>query len=106
MPSEVDELQQVLLNKLRHADQLDFSHSVSRSATPRRAQDAAGHLVRALHGQGEEGSKHHVLTDARGTVLCVSLTSGNRNDITQLIPLVEAIPPVARKARTTPSPPG
>jgi hypothetical protein len=26
--------------------------------------------------------------------LCVSLTSGNRNDITQLIPLVEAIPRV------------
>lgn len=40
------------------------------------------------------GSKHHVLTDAHGTPLAVSLTGGNRNDVTQLIPLLEAIPPV------------
>lgn len=40
------------------------------------------------------GSKHHLLTDANGTPLAITLTSANRNDITQLLSLVEAIPPV------------
>jgi hypothetical protein len=35
-----------------------------------------------------------VLTDARGTPLCVSLTGGNRHDITQLVPLLKAVPPM------------
>ncbi len=37
------------------------------------------------------GSKHHVLTDARGLPLAVSVTGGHRNDVTQLIPLVDAV---------------
>jgi transposase len=45
--------------------------------------------------RGRPGSKHHLLVDATGIPLAVSLTGGNRNDITQLIPLVDAIPPVA-----------
>lgn len=40
------------------------------------------------------GSKHHLIVDAGGLPLAVRLTGGNRNDVTQLIPLVEAIPPV------------
>lgn len=40
------------------------------------------------------GSDHHVLTEARGTPLCMSLTGGNRHDTTQLMPLLEAIQPV------------
>lgn len=36
-----------------------------------------------------------MITDANGIPLAVSLTGGNRNDVTQLIPLVEAIPAVA-----------
>jgi transposase len=39
-------------------------------------------------------SKHHVAIDANGTPIAVILTGANRNDITQLLPLVEAIPPV------------
>ena len=39
-------------------------------------------------------SKHHVITEAHGIPMAVSLTGGNRNDITQLMPLIEAIPPV------------
>jgi hypothetical protein len=35
-----------------------------------------------------------VLCEAGGVPLAISLTGGNRNDVTQLIPLVEAIPPV------------
>ena len=40
------------------------------------------------------GSKHHLLVDASGIPLAWTLTGGNRNDVTQLIPLVERIPPV------------
>jgi len=35
-----------------------------------------------------------VITEGHGIPLAVSLTGGNRNDVTQLMPLVQAIPPV------------
>ena len=35
-----------------------------------------------------------MITEAHGIPLAVSLTGGNRNDVTQLMPLIEAIPPV------------
>jgi transposase len=38
------------------------------------------------------GSKHHVITDAGSTPLAITLTGGNRHDITQLLPLLDAIP--------------
>jgi hypothetical protein len=39
------------------------------------------------------GSKHHLLVDAAGVPLADTLTGGNRNDITQLLPLVDGITP-------------
>lgn len=42
------------------------------------------------------GSKHHLITDRYGTLLAVSLTSGNRHDVTQLMPLLDAIPCICR----------
>lgn len=55
--------------------------------------------VRALKGgahtgpspvdRSRSGSKHHVIVDRQGT----SLTGDNRHDVTQLIPLLDAIPP-------------
>ena len=60
--------------------------------------------VRALKGRpktgrspvdrGRLGSKHHLITDAGGIPLAVLLTGGNRNDVTQLFPLLQAIPPI------------
>jgi len=35
-----------------------------------------------------------VITDAHGTPLAITLTGGNRHDVTQLIPLLDAIPHV------------
>ena len=43
------------------------------------------------------GSKHHLLVDAAGVPLAVGLTGGNRNDVTQLLPLVDGITPVPGK---------
>jgi transposase len=45
----------------------------------------------------KNGSKHHVITDANGVPLAATVTGANRHDITQLLPLVNAIPPIAGK---------
>jgi len=47
--------------------------------------------------RARNGSKHHLLVDATGIPLAWTLTGGNRNDITQLIPLLERVPPVRGK---------
>ena len=47
--------------------------------------------------QGRTGSKHHLITDATCIPLVETLAGGNRNDITQLIPLLRAVPPVRGK---------
>jgi transposase len=47
--------------------------------------------------RGRAGSKHHLITDAKGIPLACLLTAANRPDVTQLLPLVEAIPPVRGK---------
>ena len=44
--------------------------------------------------RGRNGSKHHLLVDASGIPLAWTVTAGNRHDVTQLIPLVERVPPV------------
>src|SRR3989441_13238428 len=44
--------------------------------------------------RARNGSKHHLLVDATGIPLAWALTGGNRNDITPLIPLLHAVPPV------------
>jgi IS5 family transposase len=43
------------------------------------------------------GSKHHLLVDAAGVPLAVALASRNLNDVTQMLPLVDGITPVAGK---------
>src|SRR5947207_8284008 len=44
--------------------------------------------------RARNGSKHHLLVDATGIPLAWTLTGGNRHDLTQLIPLLERVPPV------------
>jgi hypothetical protein len=41
------------------------------------------------------GSKHHLITDANGVPLACLLTGANRHDVTQLLPLADAIRPCA-----------
>lgn len=40
------------------------------------------------------GSKHQVLVDANGVPVSAILTGANRNDVTQLLPLVDGIPQI------------
>ena len=48
--------------------------------------------------RGRRGAKHHLIVDARGLPLAWTATPGNRNDITQLLPLLDRIPRVAGRA--------
>jgi transposase len=45
----------------------------------------------------KRGSKHHLIVDAGGIPLASILTGANTHDVTQLIPLVDAIPPIRGK---------
>lgn len=69
---------------------------------------SGGQLLDSRRGRGEKtgpnptdrrrpGSKHHVITDAQGIPLNVILTGANDHDVTQLLPLVDGIPPIAGK---------
>jgi hypothetical protein len=63
-------------------------------------QVGPGPVDRALPGH-----KHHVIAQAHGTPPAVPLTGGNRNDITQLIPLPKAIWAVRDGCRGKPTQP-
>ncbi|MCE7007119.1 IS5 family transposase [Kibdelosporangium philippinense] len=86
-------LHESLLAELNAAGQLDWSRAV-----------IDGSHVRAMKGgpktgpspvdRARTGSKHHLITEGHGIPLQVSLTGGNRNDVTQLMPLIQALPPV------------
>ena len=51
--------------------------------------------------RARSGSRHHILADANGVPISAILSGANRNDVTQLLPLVDAIPPI-RGARGRP----
>jgi len=91
-----DNLHHELLNRLRAADLIDWSRATVDSSS-----------VRAVGGgektgpnptdRRKSGSKHHILTDANGIPLSETLTGANRHDVTQLLPLIDGIPPVGGK---------
>ncbi|MGW2101583.1 IS5 family transposase [Streptomyces olivaceoviridis] len=85
-------LHEVLLAELNAARKLDWSRCVVDSA---RQSVKRGSLTGPSPvDRGRAGSKHHLITDGHGTPLAVILTGGNRNDVTQLLPLLDAVPPV------------
>jgi transposase len=89
-------LHKLLLSELRAANLLDFSRAAVDSSHIRamKGEPATGP---SPVDQGKTGSKHHVIVDAHGIPLATITTGGNRNDVTQLIPLIEADPPIRGK---------
>src|SRR5690606_1439771 len=59
-------------------------------ASPQRG----GHVGPSPVDRGRPGSKHHLIVDTNGTPLQVSLTGGNRHDVTELLPLVDSLPAI------------
>jgi transposase len=45
------------------------------------------------------GSKQHLICEGQGIPLAVTLTAANRNDVTELIPLVDRVPPTGRHGK-------
>ncbi|WP_405785725.1 IS5 family transposase [Streptomyces sp. NBC_01367] len=88
-----DQLHLVLLKKLRVARKLDWSRAVIDS--PCQGRSAGPKSGPSPVDRARPGSKHHLIVDGQGIPLAVSLTGGNRNDVTQLMPLLNKIPSVA-----------
>jgi transposase len=86
-------LWQGLLADLQAEGRLDWERGVVDSSSVR-----AGHggekTGKSPVDRGKLGSKHHLLVEGRGVPLSISLTGANRHDLTQLLNLVESIPPV------------
>jgi len=86
-------LHEALLAELNGAERLDWSRALIDSASARApcgGQDTEPNPT----DRGKLGSKHHVLTDAQGIPLAMTLTGANRHDVTQLLSLVDAVPAV------------
>lgn len=90
------QLHRELLRRLNATGQLDWSVGV-----------VDGSHIRALRGgsltgpspvdRARTGSKHHLIVDLHGVPPGVEPTGGNRNDVTQLLPLVDGIGAIAGK---------
>lgn len=89
-----DEPHLVLLKKLRATGKLDRSRAVIDSSHVRAVRRGPKSRPSPV-GRARPGSKHHVLTDGQGIPIAASLTGGNRNDVTQLPPLLDMVPAVA-----------
>ena len=86
-----DRLHQVLLEELQAADKIDWSYGAVDS-TKCRAIGGGDDTGPNPTDRGKFGTKHHVLTDAQGIPLVVTVTGTNTADGTELLPLVDSIP--------------
>jgi len=89
-------LHEVLLAELPAAGLLDLSRAAV-DGSHLRAMKGGENTGRSPAGRSKTGSKHHVIAEAHGIPLATTLTGGNRNDVTQLIPLIQAVPPIRGK---------
>jgi transposase len=73
---------------------VSWTWTAARSTARTSARSKGDHVGPSPVDRGRPGSKHHLICDAGGIPLAVTLTGGNRNDVTQLIPLLDAVPPI------------
>ncbi|MFD6967930.1 IS5 family transposase [Streptomyces sp. NPDC059949] len=86
-------LHAALLTELRRADLLDLGDCAV-DGSHVRALEGGDHVGPSPVDRARPGSKHHLIVDRQGIPLTVALTGGNRHDVTQLLPLLDAIPPI------------
>src|SRR5271166_2321099 len=92
-----EKLPQILLAELEQADKLDWSRAAVDSAKAR-ALGGGDQTGPNPTDRGKPGTKHHVLTEGQGVPLVTHSTGANVPDVNELLPLVDDIPPVRRKA--------
>jgi hypothetical protein len=85
-------LHELLLVQLHATGQLDLDRCAVDGSHIRAPKGGTRSARR--RSRGRPGPEHHLIVDAGGVPLAVTLTGGNRHDVTQLIPLVEAVPPI------------
>jgi transposase len=88
-----ERLLQGILEELQRAGKIHWDRAVVDSAAVR-APGGGPKTGPSPVDRRKLGTKHHVLVDARGVPLSILVTAANRNDITQLLPLVAAIRPL------------
>ena len=89
-------LHEVLLAELQEADRIDWSRAVVDS-THARALGGGEKTGPNPTDRRKPGTKHHLVTDASGIPLAVTITGSNVHDLRELLPAVDAIPEVAGK---------
>ncbi|MEV6727118.1 IS5 family transposase [Streptomyces xanthochromogenes] len=85
------QLHEVLLCELRAAGLLDMDDAAI-DASHVRALRGGAHAGPSPVDRARPGNEHHLIVDRYGTPLVVFLTSGNRHGVTQLVPLLNAMP--------------
>jgi transposase len=86
-------LQELLLAELRAAGLLDLDR-MAVDASHVHALKGGDHVGPSPVNRGHPGSKHHLIVDGHGVPVAVTLTGGNRHDVTQLMPLLDTLPPI------------
>ena len=91
-----DRLHEVLLAKLQVADRIDWSRAAVDS-THARALGGGEKTGQNPTDRRKLGTKHHIVTDAQGIPLAVTITASNVHDVKELTHAVDAIPQVRGK---------
>jgi|SRR6516225_580768 len=87
-------IHRILLNHLRQVKRIDFSRFLV-DAIHVRAVGGGSHTGPSPVDRRKLGSKMHQITDAQGVPLATRMTPANVNEVDELIPLVDAVPPIA-----------
>ena len=90
------QLHAVLLTELNAADLIDWSRAIidgTFAKAPEGGEDTGPNPT----DRSKSGSKHHVLTDAQGIPLNVTVTAANVNDVTEALHVLTTMPSVGGK---------
>jgi transposase len=89
-------LHAVLLAELHGADQIDWERALI-DASFAKAPEGGEETGPNPTDRSRSGSKHHVMTDARGIPLAATVTAANVPEVTQVFQVLADIPPVGGK---------
>jgi transposase len=89
-------LHALLLAELNGADKIDWRRALidgSYAKAPEGGEDTGPNPT----DRSKSGSKHHLMTDAQGIPLSVTVTAANVNDVSQTLHVLTSMPPVGGK---------
>jgi transposase len=90
------QLPAVLRAALNGGDQIDWERALI-DASFAKAPEGGADTGPNPTDRGKSGRKHHVMTDAQGIPWSATMTAANVNEVTQVFPVLAAMPPVGGK---------